>query len=109
MTAISAIKRHRLLLIVGLAGLLFSLFLQGEVVSEYATLLEKYYPDLTLWCHGYSHADLNYIPTSHILAEGGYEASSYIYARKPISGPYGAGLEKDIFAAADKLIKAVAK
>ncbi|NOZ23466.1 MAG: hypothetical protein GXP25_20515 [Planctomycetes bacterium] len=85
------------------------LFLQGEVVSEYATLLEKYYPDLNLWCHGYSHAALNYIPTSHILAEGGYEASSYMYARKPISGPYGAGLEKDIFAAANKLIQALGK
>jgi hypothetical protein len=33
MTAISAIKRHRLLLIVGLAGLLFSLYLQGEVID----------------------------------------------------------------------------
>ncbi|MEW6357739.1 MAG: neutral/alkaline non-lysosomal ceramidase N-terminal domain-containing protein [Planctomycetota bacterium] len=85
------------------------LFLRGEVVSEYATLLEKCYPDLNLWCHGYSHADLNYIPTSHILAEGGYEASSYMYTKKPVSGPYGAGLEKDIFAAAGKLIKAIHK
>ena len=33
MTAISTFKRNRLLLIVGFAGLLFSLFLQGEVID----------------------------------------------------------------------------
>lgn len=80
-------------------------FLQGEVVCEYATLLEKYYPDLNLWCQGYSHAALDYIPTTHILADGGYEASSYIYSSRPLSGPYRAGIEKEIFGAADKLIR----
>lgn len=85
------------------------LFLRGEVVSEYATLLEKYYPDVALWVHGYSHAALNYIPTTHILAEGGYEASSYMYSRRPVSGPYRAGIEKDIFAAVGKLMQSLNK
>jgi len=85
------------------------LFLQGEVVSEYATLLEKYYPGINLWCHGYTHAPLNYIPTTHILAQGGYEAGSYRYSRLPLSGPYDAGIEKDIFAATHKLMASVTR
>jgi hypothetical protein len=84
------------------------LFLRGEVVCEYAALLEKYYPDLNLWCHGYSHADLNYIPTTHILAEGGYEASSYMYSRQPVSGPYLAGIEQPIFDAVGRLLGSLA-
>jgi len=83
-------------------------FLQGEVVCEYAALLEQYYPDLNFWCLGYAHGSLNYIPTTHILAEGGYEASSYMYSNRPLSGPYRAGLEKDIFGAVDKLVKSLA-
>jgi hypothetical protein len=80
------------------------LFLQGEVVSEYATLLERAYPELNLWCHAYSHGYLEYIPTTHMLAEGGYEAITYLYSPRPLSGPYLPGVEKPIFDGVERLM-----
>jgi hypothetical protein len=60
MTVVSAIKRHRLLLIIGFTGLLFTLYLQGEVIygvffsgdAGLKALLTKQF------CAGQFHLDL---------------------------------------------------
>ena len=47
--------------------------LSGEVVVDYVTLLEKALGPNQLWIAAYCHDVFGYLPSAHVLAEGGYE------------------------------------
>jgi hypothetical protein len=47
--------------------------LSGEVVVDYVTLLEKALGPNQLWVAAYCHDVFGYLPSAHVLAEGGYE------------------------------------
>ncbi len=47
--------------------------LSGEVVVDYAHLIEAAIGPLDLWLAGYSHDTFGYVPSARILREGGYE------------------------------------
>ena len=47
--------------------------LSGEVVVDYVTLLEKALGPNQLWVAAYCHDVYGYLPSAHVLAEGGYE------------------------------------
>ena len=47
--------------------------LAGEVVVDYVTLLEKALGPNQLWVAAYCHDVFGYLPSAHVLAEGGYE------------------------------------
>jgi hypothetical protein len=47
--------------------------LSGEVVVDYATLLEKSIGPLNLWPAAYCNDYFGYLPSKRIIAEGGYE------------------------------------
>lgn len=47
--------------------------LSGEVVVDYTTLLEKALGPNQLWIAAYCHDVFGYLPSSQVLAEGGYE------------------------------------
>src|SRR4029077_6589048 len=47
--------------------------LSGEVVVDYVTLLEKALGPNDLWIAAYCHDVFGYLPSAHVLAEGGYE------------------------------------
>jgi len=47
--------------------------LSGEVVVDYVTLLEKALGPNDLWVAAYCHDVFGYLPSAHVLAEGGYE------------------------------------
>jgi neutral ceramidase len=72
------------------------LALGGEVVVAYALRLKKEYPgDLVV--AGYSNDLMSYIPSRHILREGGYEAvDSMVFYGQP--GPYADDVEDRVLA-----------
>jgi hypothetical protein len=72
------------------------LALGGEVVVAYALRLKKEYPgDLVV--AGYSNDLMSYIPSRHILREGGYEAvDSMVFYGQP--GPYADDVENRVLA-----------
>jgi hypothetical protein len=47
--------------------------LPGEVVVDYASLIEKAIGPLQLWLTGYNNDVFGYLPSARVLAEGGYE------------------------------------
>ncbi len=47
--------------------------LSGEVVVDYVTLLEKALGPNRLWIAAYCNDVYGYLPSAHVLAEGGYE------------------------------------
>ena len=47
--------------------------LSGEVVVDYVPLLEKALGPNQLWIAAYCHGVFGYLPSAHVLAEGGYE------------------------------------
>jgi neutral ceramidase len=47
--------------------------LSGEVVVDYVTLLEQALGPNQLWVSAYCHDVFGYLPSAHVLAEGGYE------------------------------------
>ncbi len=47
--------------------------LSGEVVVDYVTLLERALGPNDLWIAAYCHDVFGYLPSAHVLAEGGYE------------------------------------
>jgi len=79
------------------------LFLGGEVVVDYDTLLrERYDPD-RMWISAYANDVPCYIPSQRILKEGGYEAQfSMIYYDKPAS--FAPEVETTLLAAVEKVI-----
>jgi hypothetical protein len=58
--------------------------LGGEVVVDYALRLRRDYPDLRVWAAGYSNDVFGYVPSSRVLAEGGYEGGdAMVYYGRP--------------------------
>ncbi|HBJ83336.1 MAG TPA: hypothetical protein DDZ88_05575 [Verrucomicrobiales bacterium] len=47
--------------------------LSGEVVVDYAHLIESAIGPLNLWLAGYCHDTFGYVPSARVLDEGGYE------------------------------------
>lgn len=47
--------------------------LSGEVVVDYAHLIEQAIGPLQLWLSAYNHDVFGYLPSARVLAEGGYE------------------------------------
>lgn len=47
--------------------------LSGEVVVDYARLIEDAIGPLNLWLAGYCHDTFGYVPSARVLREGGYE------------------------------------
>lgn len=54
--------------------------LSGEVVVDYAALIEKAIGPLNLWLSGYCNDAFGYVPSARVLGEGGYETRG-IYSR----------------------------
>jgi hypothetical protein len=57
-------------------GDLTMVFLGGEVVAEYALRLKRELGATRLWVNAYSNHQPCYIPSTQVLAEGGYEAET---------------------------------
>ena len=54
--------------------------LSGEVVVDYAALIERAIGPLNLWLSGYCNDVFGYIPSARVLGEGGYETRG-LYSR----------------------------
>ncbi len=54
--------------------------LSGEVVVDYAALVERAIGPLNLWLSGYCNDAFGYIPSARVLQEGGYETRG-LYSR----------------------------
>ena len=54
--------------------------LSGEVVVDYAGLIERAIGPLNLWLSGYCNDAFGYVPSARVLSEGGYETRG-IYSR----------------------------
>ena len=52
--------------------------ISAEVCWEYAALLKRALPGKTLWPVGYIDSVYGYLPTTAMLAEGGYEVSGFM-------------------------------
>lgn len=74
-------------------------FLEGEVVVDYALRLKKYFREHCgeemLWVNAFCNSVPGYVPSERILNEGGYEAdgSTFYYG---LPGRFAAGLEDQI-------------
>ena len=67
-------------------------FLAGEVVVDYSVIFNKELNWKKLWITAWSNDMPGYIPSSRVLAEGGYEPDfSQVYYAQP--GRYAAGIE----------------
>jgi hypothetical protein len=53
--------------------------LPGEVVVDYAHLIEKAIGPLQLWLSGYNNDVFGYFPSARVLEEGGYETRGVIH------------------------------
>jgi neutral ceramidase len=53
--------------------------LAGEVVVDYAHLIEKAIGPLQLWLSGYNNDVFGYFPSARVLEEGGYETRGVIH------------------------------
>jgi neutral ceramidase len=53
--------------------------LSGEVVVDYARLLEDALGPLNLWLASYCNDNFGYVPSARVLREGGYETRGIIY------------------------------
>lgn len=63
---------------------LLMVFLAGEVVVDYATMLKRSLDSRRLWITGWANDVPCYIPSRRILSEGGYEAEgAMVYYDKP--------------------------
>jgi hypothetical protein len=74
-------------------------FLEGEVVVDYARRLKRVFRDCLrqerLWVNAYCNSVPGYIPSERVLREGGYEpAGSTFYYGLP--GPFALGLDDQI-------------
>lgn len=80
-------------------------FLGGEVVVGYAIELKKIFGE-NLFVLGYSNDVMNYIPTTTILREGGYEGASapMVYG---LPATWKANIETDIIQEVTRLAKQV--
>lgn len=54
--------------------------LSGEVVVDYAALIERAIGPLNLWLSGYCNDAFGYVPSARVLQEGGYETRG-LYSR----------------------------
>jgi putative membrane-bound dehydrogenase-like protein len=79
------------------------LFLGGEVVVDYDTLIRERFDPARLWISAYSNDVPCYIPSQRILKEGGYEAKqSMIYYDKP--GAFAPEVESVVLDAVKKVM-----
>jgi putative membrane-bound dehydrogenase-like protein len=79
------------------------LFLGGEVVVDYDTLVRKQFDPDKLWISAYSNDVPCYIPSQRILQEGGYEAKhSMIFYDKP--APFAPGVETELVSTIQKVV-----
>ncbi len=77
---------------------------EGELVAELGLLIRDFYENGITFVLGYSNGAQMYIPTSKMIAQGGYEVESYWEYRQP--APLAPGLESAIQEALLKLRKA---
>jgi neutral ceramidase len=84
------------------------LALGGEVVVDYALRAHREYPGEALIVAGYSNAVMCYIPSEHVLGEGGYEVvDNMVYYGLP--GPFASGVENGVFQAIHQAMKKVGR
>jgi hypothetical protein len=77
--------------------------LGGEVVVDYVLRLRREYSDRPLWVAGYSNDVFGYVPSSRVLAEGGYEGGgAMIYYGRP--GPFAPPVEELIHDAVQRIL-----
>jgi hypothetical protein len=62
--------------------------LSGEVVVDYVPLIEKAIGPLHLWIAAYCNDVSGYIPSAHVLREGGYETRG-LYVSEGFFAPEG--------------------
>ncbi len=77
---------------------------EGELVAEIGMLIRDFYGSGITFVLGYSNGAQMYIPTSKMIAQGGYEVESYWEYRQP--APLAEGLESFIREALAELGKA---
>jgi hypothetical protein len=53
--------------------------LSGEVVVDYASLIEKALGPMQLWLSAYNNDVFGYLPSARVLAEGGYETRGVVH------------------------------
>jgi neutral ceramidase len=61
--------------------------LPGEVVVDYAHLIEKAIGPLQLWLSGYNNDVFGYFPSARVLEEGGYETRGVIHGQPGFFSP----------------------
>jgi neutral ceramidase len=61
--------------------------LPGEVVVDYAHLIEKAIGPLQLWLSGYNNDVFGYFPSARVLEEGGYETRGVIHGEPGFFSP----------------------
>ena len=66
--------------------------IEGELVAELGLQIQRFYTDGVTFAMGYSDGAQMYLPTTAMLAEGGYEVESYWEYRQP--APLAGGHEK---------------
>ena len=70
----------------------------GEVVVDYSRLVKSTFRSVPfVWVAGYSNDVFGYLPSSRVLAEGGYEAGeAMLYG--PLPGPFADSVEERVMA-----------
>jgi neutral ceramidase len=53
--------------------------LSGEAVVDYAQLIERAIGPMQLWLSAYNNDVFGYLPSAHVLAEGGYETRGVVH------------------------------
>jgi hypothetical protein len=82
--------------------------LGGEVVVDYDLRIKSEYPGEPLIVAGYSNDVMCYIPSAHVLREGGYEANeSMIYYGQP--GPFAGDVEGRIMNAVHRAMRDIGR
>jgi len=75
--------------------------LEGELVAEHGQLIRRFYGSGITFPLGYTDGCQLYVPTSSMLAEGGYEVNSYYEYGWP--APLAPGIEDSVVGALRRL------
>jgi neutral ceramidase len=79
--------------------------LGGETCVDYALRLRREFADRRIWIAGYSNEVFAYVPSEHVLREGGYEGGdAMVYFG--LHGPFQPGLEQRILDTVHRLATA---
>lgn len=91
-----------------LGGEQLMLTMGGEVVVDYSLRFKAEFGDQT-WIFGYCNDVMAYIPSYRVLLEGGYEGQSSMWVYGMPCLKWGDGVETDIAAGIEKLVKGLGK